>query len=68
MAAEILKKLEDRLEHDQNDTLNIGDKSTPKEIDTEFPVTSQSAFKKAVSSLYKQGKVKPGPYSITLMK
>ena len=68
LAVVILKKLEDRLEHDQNDTLDVGDKSTPSEIDAEFPGTSKSAFKKAVSALYKEGKVKPGPYSITLMK
>lgn len=47
--------------------LNIGDKSAPEDIARLFPGTSKSAFKKAVSLLYKQGKVQPGPNSIQLV-
>ena len=48
-------------------TIDVGDKSTPEEINEIFPGSSKSAFKKAVSGLYRQGLVKPGPFSITLM-
>lgn len=46
--------------------LDVGDKSTPEEINEQFPGSSKSAFKKAVSGLYKRGLVIPGPQSITL--
>jgi len=49
-------------------TLPVGDKSSPEEIQDEFPGISKGSFKKAVSSLYKQGLVKPGPHSITLIR
>ena len=64
LAVEILQKLE----NDGLGVLDIGDKSSPKEIDAIFPGSSKAAFKKAISSLYKQGKVKPGPFSVSLMK
>lgn len=49
-------------------SLNVGDKSSPEEIAREFPGASKTAFKKAVAGLYKEGKVKPEAYSITLME
>jgi hypothetical protein len=47
--------------------INVGDKSSPEEINDIFPGASKSAFKKAVSGLYRRGLVNPGDYSITLM-
>lgn len=58
----------DRLEWSETGTLNVGDKSTPFEIDKLFPGASKTAFKKAVSALYKAGKVKPGANEISLMR
>lgn len=68
LATDILQKLKDDVDNNGLGVLEVGDKSTPKEIDAVFPGASKAAFKKAVSSLYKQGKVKPGPFSISLMK
>lgn len=48
--------------------LDIGEKSTPQEINDEFPGVSKSVFKKALGGLYKKGLVKPGKTSIELMK
>lgn len=59
----ILEKLATVMEGE----LYIGDKSSPEDIAEAFPGTSKAAFKKAVARLYKEGKVKPGPYSIKLM-
>jgi len=64
-AQELGEQILERLKEDG--TIDIGDKSTPEEINEIFPGSSKSAFKKAVSGLYRQGLVKPGPYSITLM-
>jgi len=47
--------------------LDVGDKSSPEEINEVFPGSSKSQFKKAVSSLYRKGLVNPGPNSISLM-
>jgi hypothetical protein len=47
--------------------LNVGDKSSPDEINDLFPGASKSAFKKAVSGLYRRGLVNPGANSISLM-
>lgn len=63
LSEEILHKLKE-----EGGVLNIGDKSTPEDISSYFPGASKKAFKKAVSSLYKQGLVNPGTDSISLMK
>ena len=63
LAQDILQKLVDGV-----GVLDVGDKSTPEEINEIFPGSSKSAFKKAISALYKQGKVKPGPFSVSLME
>jgi hypothetical protein len=47
--------------------LNVGDKSSPDEINELFPGASKTAFKKAVSSLYRRGLVNPGANSISLL-
>jgi hypothetical protein len=46
-------------------TIPVGDKSKPVDIEREFPGASKLAFKKAVSALYKEQKVQPGPFSVT---
>ena len=57
LGALILERLEEN-----GGELQIGDKSKPHEINREFPGTSKAAFKKAISALYKQRKVVPGPF------
>jgi predicted RNA-binding protein (virulence factor B family) len=64
----VAAKILERLGLTYGGELPIGDKSAPEEIQKEFPGVSKANFKKAVSSLYKQGIVKPGPFSIELMK
>lgn len=62
LAEQVLQKLKD-----SDGVLNVGDKSSPGEINEVFPGASKSAFKKAVSGLYRRGLVSPGPNSISLM-
>lgn len=50
-----------------NGVIDVGDKSTPEEINSVFPGASKAAFKRAVSTLYKARLVEPGPYSIRLV-
>jgi predicted RNA-binding protein (virulence factor B family) len=57
----------DRLKWTPGGVLNIGEKSSPKEIAQEFPGVSKSVFKKALGGLYKKSLVKPGPDTIELM-
>lgn len=52
---------------DSDGALEIGDKSSPADINEVFPGASKGAFKKAVSGLYRRGLVNPGPNSISLM-
>jgi hypothetical protein len=66
-AQELGEQILDRLKESNNGVLNVGDKSSPEEIDAIFPGASKSAFKKAVSGLYRRGLVSPGSDSITLM-
>ena len=54
--------------NEEGGVLNVGDKSSPEDISSLFPGASKKAFKKAVSSLYKQGLVDPKPDMISLMK
>lgn len=56
-----------KLRETDDGTLNVGDKSTPYEINENFPGTSKAAFKKAVAALYKKGLVKPSAHSISLL-
>lgn len=48
--------------------LNVGDKSSPEEINALLPGTSKLAFKKAVSALYKQKKIIIQPTFISLVQ
>jgi hypothetical protein len=52
----------------QGGMVNVGDKSSPEEINAYFPGASKKAFKRAVSSLFKQGLVTPEEQSIKLIK
>jgi len=61
--ARILERLEEA-----GGRLDIGEKSTPQEINDEFPGFSKSVFKKALGGLYKKGLVKPGPKVIELIE
>lgn len=56
-----------KLRETEDGTLDVGDKSTPDEINAAFPGTSKGAFKKAVAALYKKGLVQPDKYTISLM-
>ena len=67
-AEEVSKVIMNKLDQTSDGTLPVGDKSSPRDIGLAFPGVSKAAFKKAVAALYKQGKVEPGPDSITLMK
>jgi hypothetical protein len=58
----------ERLKSTPGGMLNLGEKSSPKEISNEFPGVSKSVFKKALGGLYKKSLVTPGPDSIELMK
>ena len=46
----------------------VGDKSHPEDIAKLFPGSSKGAFKKAVSLLFKEGKVVPSPDRTTLVQ
>lgn len=62
-ATELGAMIIERLETDGE--VPVGDKSPPNEIERVFPGASKSAFKKAVAALYKERKVKPGPFSVS---
>ena len=66
-AQELGEQILQRLKEEEGGVLNVGDKSTPDEIGHFFPGASYSAFKKAVSGLYKTKLVIPGPNSISLI-
>lgn len=63
LGEQIMRKLKE-----EGGVLEIGDKSSPEDINSFFPGASKNAFKRAVSSLYKQEMVNPGPNKISLMK
>lgn len=67
-ADEVATMIMDRLDLTSSGTLNVGDKSAPEDIAAEFPGVSKSSFKRAVSALYKAGKVVPNRDSIQLIK
>mmetsp|Transcript_3682 Transcript_3682/g.7718 ORF Transcript_3682/g.7718 Transcript_3682/m.7718 type:complete len:324 (-) Transcript_3682:972-1943(-) len=64
----VATQIMERLEWSNGGVLPVGDKSPPHLISEEFPGVSKGNFKKAVAALYKQGKVQPGPHSVTLVK
>lgn len=66
-AEEVSEMIMERLEEASGE-LDLGDKSSPEDIAREFPGVSKGAFKKAIGALYRKGKLKPGPYSISVME
>ena len=62
-AAQVLEALEGS----PSMTIPIGDKSSPEDISAYFYGVTKSDFKKAVGLLFKQGKVKPGPFVTELL-
>jgi CvfB-like winged helix domain len=68
-ALELSDVILQRLRNDSRDNgcLELGDKSTPAEIQHVFPGTSKTTFKTALAKLYKLGRIqKPQAYSISL--
>lgn len=57
-ADEVSELILERLE-ELGGTLELGDKSSPEAIAQEFPGVSKASFKRALSALYKEGKVQP---------
>ena len=67
-AIELSQKILELLEQSPNGVLNLGDKSSPEEINAVIPGASKSAFKNAVSALYKEKKIQLGPTSVSLIQ
>ena len=65
-AEDLGSQIMERLEEDG--IINVGDKSSPEDIQAEFPGASKGAFKKAVGALYKKGLIQPGPSSVKLVQ
>lgn len=64
-AQDIGQQIMDLLETKSNGTLSLGDKSSPADIAKSFPGVSKASFKKALSALFKQGKIqKPGSHEV----
>ena len=51
----------------QGGVIDVGDKSSPEDINKAFPGTSKATFKRGVAALFRQGKVQPGAYTTKLM-
>jgi predicted RNA-binding protein (virulence factor B family) len=66
-ADEMAVRIVERLASARGGLLPVGDKSSPEEIQNEFPGASKASFKRAVATLYKERKVQPSPYSIQLV-
>jgi predicted RNA-binding protein (virulence factor B family) len=65
-ADEVSSMILERLQSTSGGTLPVGDKSSPSEINEEFPGVSKAVFKKAVGALYKKGLVSPSAKSTAL--
>jgi len=55
-----------RCRESYNGEIDVGDKSTPEQINDAFPGASKASFKRAVSTLYKKRLVQPGKHSTRL--
>jgi predicted RNA-binding protein with RPS1 domain len=51
----------------QGGQIDVGDKSSPEDINKAFPGTSKATFKRGVAALFRKGKVQPGAYTTKLM-
>lgn len=63
---EVSDQIMDLLKDSPDGTLEVGDKSTPEEINRLFPGVSKTAFKRAIGSLYKKGLITPSKTSISI--
>jgi hypothetical protein len=51
----------------QGGQIDVGDKSSPEDINKTFPGTSKATFKRGVAALFRKGKVQPGAFTTKLM-
>lgn len=63
---EVSEQIMEQLEDSPDGILEVGDKSSPADINRLFPGVSKTAFKKAVGALYKKGLITPSPTSISI--
>lgn len=66
-ASAVSQQILAKLKASPDGAIPFGDRSSASYIQTEFPGISKVVFKKGLSSLYKQGIAKPGPYETKLM-
>jgi hypothetical protein len=66
-AQDLGKVILERLQSTDDNEIDVGDKSTPQEINRMFPGTSKASFKRAVAALYKKKLVQPGATTTRLM-
>ena len=57
----------DALKESANGEIEVGDKSSPHEINKFFPGASKASFKRAVANLYKKKIVQPGAHTTKLL-
>mmetsp|Transcript_16369 Transcript_16369/g.24484 ORF Transcript_16369/g.24484 Transcript_16369/m.24484 type:complete len:273 (+) Transcript_16369:25-843(+) len=66
-AEDLSEMILEKLKESASGEIDVGDKSSPDDINTVFPGSSKASFKRAVAFLFKKGLVKPGPKSTKLM-
>ncbi len=66
-AEDLSKTILEKIQNSPAGEIQVGDKSSPQDINRVFPGASKAQFKRAVALLYKKGLVKPGATSTTLM-
>jgi len=60
------EQIMEQLKDSPEGILEVGDKSSPEDINLLFPGVSKTAFKRAVGALYKKGLIMPSPTSISM--
>lgn len=60
-AQELANQVLNKCKESPNGVIEVGDKSSPQEINNIFPGSSKAQFKRAVALLYKKRLVHPGP-------
>jgi hypothetical protein len=66
-AEDLSEMILEKIKESASGEIDVGDKSSPDDINKVFPGSSKASFKRAVADLYKKGLVKPGPKSTKLM-
>jgi len=66
-AEDLSKTILEKIKKSPGGEVQVGDKSSPQDINRVFPGASKAQFKRAVALLYKKGLVRPGATSTTLM-